>query len=352
VAEVRRETPDAVSVRFAVPPALAPAFQFRPGQHVLLRARIDGTVVSRPYSVCSGITDGELRIAARQMPGGRMSTWLNTALRPGDLIDVATPAGTFATDVHDRTARHVLGVAAGSGITPVISVLSSVLATQPDSRCTLVYGNRTAASTLFAARLAELEEEHPGRLRILHLRSQEHVHPPVLPGRIGRDIVRTLADHGDLAGVDKAYMCGPEAMTGEVRRALVDELGLPPQRVHTEVFSAARSPAPQGTDGGRDTLRVRHRAREHTVPAAVGETILDAGLRAGLDLPYSCRAGACGTCSAVLRPRAAVAGDEGAPRPVVNTCQTGPPLEDVTVDFDAVTEPAPSALHRRVVARG
>ena len=215
VAEVRRETPDAVSVRFAVPREVAPEFRFRPGQHLLLRARIDGSVMSRPYSVCSGVADGELRIAVRQLPGGRMSSWLNTALRVGDVIDVAPPAGAFATDVHGLTARHVLGVAAGSGITPVISILSSVLATEPGSRRTLVYGNRTAASTLFAATLAELEERYPDRLRVVHLRSQEAAHPPALGGRIDRDVLRALAARGDLAGVGEAYVCGPAAMTTE-----------------------------------------------------------------------------------------------------------------------------------------
>ncbi len=335
VAEVRRETADAVSVRFAVPPEVAPEFRFRPGQHVLVRARIDETAVSRPYSVCSGVTDGELRIAVRQLPGGRMSGWVNSTLSAGDVLDVAPPAGTFTTDVGGPTPRHVLGVAAGSGITPVLSVLSSVLAVEPASRCTLVYGNRTAASTLFAARLVALQERHPDRLRVLHLRSQEVPRPPALPGRIDRDVLRTLVRRGDLSGVDEAFVCGPEAMTAEVRRGLVDELGLPPAQVHTEVFA----PAPAGpSDGGTGTVRLRHRGTEHTVVVTAGESVLDAGLRAGIDLPYSCRAGVCGTCSATLRsPAGRSTGGQPPPGPggVVRTCRTGP-LPDVLVDFDAV----------------
>jgi ring-1,2-phenylacetyl-CoA epoxidase subunit PaaE len=338
VAEVRRETPDAVSVRFAVPHDLAAAFYFRPGQHVLLRARLGDTVVSRPYSVCSGVTDGELRIAVRRLPGGRMSTWVTTALRAGDVVDVAPPAGTFATDVDDRTARHVVGVAAGSGITPVISVLSSVLAVEPGSRCTLVYGNRTAASTLFAARLAELLERHPGRLRVVHLRSQEPARAPVLPGRIDRDVLRALAGRGELADIDEAHVCGPGTMTTEVRRALVDDLGLPPERVHTEVFSAVSPTPPRGADAGDATVRLRHRGVEHAVPVAAGESILDAGLRAGIDLPYGCRAGACGTCSARLSPGPYA---HGAPDPeVVLACRTTP-AGGFTVDFDAAAGAIP-----------
>ncbi|MGY1735034.1 FAD-binding oxidoreductase [Geodermatophilus sp. SYSU D00684] len=326
VAEVRRETPDAVSVRFALPADLVPVFRFRPGQHVLLRARVGGAVVTRPYSVCSGVTDGELRIAVRRLPGGRTSTWVTTALRPGDVVDVAPPAGTFGTDVSRLAARHVLGVAAGSGITPVVSVLASVLAVEPGSRCTLVYGNRTAADTLFAGRLALLQERYPDRLRVVHLRSREPVRPPVLPGRIDREVLRLLADRGDLAGVEEAFVCGPGAMTAEVRRALAGDLGLPPGRVHTETFAAA---PPVTADAGGGTVRVRHRGAEHAVPVAAGESVLDAGLRAGLDLPYGCRAGACGTCRARSGPGAGV----------VLACRTTP-ADGAVVDFDAVADPA------------
>jgi ring-1,2-phenylacetyl-CoA epoxidase subunit PaaE len=338
VAEVRRETPDAVSVRFAVPGDLMPEFRFRPGQHVVLRARIDDAVVSRPYSICSGVSDGELRIAVRELRGGLMSTWVNTILRPGDVVEVTAPAGNFATDLAEPAARHVLGVAAGSGITPVISILSSVLAVEPASRCTLLYGNRTAASTLFAARLAELEARYPGRLRIVHLRSQEPTHPPLLPGRLDREALRAIARTGGLSDVDDTYVCGPGAMLTEVRQGLVDELGLPASHVQAEVFSPARTM--HGTaEAGECAVRLRHRGAEHTVPVGAGESILDAGLRAGLDLPYSCRAGACGTCSAAIRTRAAGDGtlthDLSGSRSVVRTCQLGA-AEDLTVDFDAV----------------
>jgi ring-1,2-phenylacetyl-CoA epoxidase subunit PaaE len=334
VAEVRRETPDAVSVLFAVPPEVAPEFRFRPGQYVLLRARIDGTVVSRPYSVCSGVADGELRIAVRRLPGGRMSTWVNDALHAGDVVDVAPPAGTFTTDIHGLAARHVLGVAAGSGITPVISIIGSVLAAEPGSRCTLVYGNRTGASTLFAARLAGLQERHPDRLRVVHLRSQEAVRPPVLPGRIDRDVLRTLTDRGDLVGIHEAYVCGPEAMTTEVRQSLVDDLDLPPQQVHTEVFSATQPTPLTVADSREGTVHLRHRGVEHIVSIADGESVLDAGLRAGLDLPYCCRAGACGSCRATVTSQSATE--------VASTCQIGS-AAGITVDFDAV------AGHRRAV---
>jgi ring-1,2-phenylacetyl-CoA epoxidase subunit PaaE len=331
VAEVRRETPDAVSVRFEVPPDIVPVFRFRPGQHVVLRARMDdGAIVSRPYSICSAVTDGELRIAVRHLPGGRMSTWVNTVLRPGDVVDVAPPAGTFATGLDEGASRRVLGVAAGSGITPVISILGSILATEPASRCTLLYGNRTAASTLFAARLTELQGRYPGRLQVVHIRSREGATPPGLSGRLDLGVLHHLAECGELAGMDEAYVCGPGPMTTVVRDCLIDDLHLPRQRVHTELFVRG----PVTSDDGEGTVRVRHGGVEQAVHVAAGESVLDAGLRAGLDLPYSCRAGVCGLCRATVV--------SGSATEVVSTCQIGSRAR-IRVDFDAVAVRRPAA---------
>jgi len=328
---VRRETPDAVSVRFEVPPDIVPVFRFRPGQHVVLRARMDdGAIVSRPYSICSAVTDGELRIAVRHLPGGRMSTWVNTVLRPGDVVDVAPPAGTFATGLDEGASRRVLGVAAGSGITPVISILGSILATEPASRCTLLYGNRTAASTLFAARLTELQGRYPGRLQVVHIRSREGATPPGLSGRLDLGVLHHLAECGELAGMDEAYVCGPGPMTTVVRDCLIDDLHLPRQRVHTELFVRG----PVTSDDGEGTVRVGHGGVEQAAHVAAGESVLDAGLRAGLDLPYSCRAGVCGLCRATVV--------SGSATEVVSTCQIGSRAR-ITVDFDAVAVRRPAA---------
>lgn len=326
VAEVLRETPDAVSVRLAVPRELAGKFRFAPGQHVVVRGRPSGAVLSRAYSICSGVTEGQLRIAVRQVPGGRMSTWLNTVVRVGDVLEVAPPAGRFAADLDPGASRHVLGIAAGSGITPVISIVSSVLAAEPASRCTLLYGNRTGASTMFAGRIAGLQERYPDRLRVVHLRSRERAAPPVLSGRIDADALTALALRGDLAAVDEAYVCGPGAMTAEVARSLVEDLGMAAERVHTVVFSAA-PPEPPADGRPCGTVRIRFGGRDHAVPVAVGESVLDAGLRAGVQLPYSCRVGACGSCSAVV-------GAQGSSE-VAATCQLRSGVGG-TVDFDAV----------------
>lgn len=339
VTEVRRETADAVSVAFAVPGRLTQRYRFRPGQHLLVRTPLGGAPVTRPYSVCSGVSDGELRIAVRGVPGGRMSTWMTTELRAGDVLEVAEPAGDFAVELDPGRSRHVLGVAAGSGITPVLSIVASVLAIEPASRCTLVYGNRTAAGTLFSARLAALADRHPGRLRVVHVRSREAVRPPGLTGRISGGALHAVHRGGSLADVSEAFVCGPPAMTTEVRRALVEEFGLPPERVRTEVFSSAPTTIATPATGARRTVVVRAGSRDHAVTVAPGESVLDAGLRAGLDLPYSCRAGVCGTCTARAVPASGRSRGEA-----VLTCRTPAPEGDVLIDFNAVGDQDGSEL--------
>ncbi|TFV89920.1 2Fe-2S iron-sulfur cluster-binding protein [Blastococcus sp. CT_GayMR16] len=344
VAEVRRETPDAVSVAFSVPAALASAYRFQPGQYLLVRTRIDGALVSRSYSICSGITDGELRIAVRQVPAGRMSTWITTALRTGDVLDVAPPAGTFTVELNSLRGRHILGVAAGSGITPVLSIISSVLATEPASRCTLIYGNRTPSTTLFAARLTALEDRHPGRLRVIHVRSREAGSSQDLRGHIDASTLQTVHADAALSGVESAYVCGPAPMTAQVQRILVENFTVNAAGVHTEVFTPTPA-APRSTaQTGPRTVVLRSGGRDHTVAVAPGETVLDAGLRAGLDLPYSCRAGICGTCTARTSATASAstslppAGDR-----LVLTCQMPAPTGSQVIDFDTAAQPATQA---------
>ncbi|NKQ52363.1 2Fe-2S iron-sulfur cluster binding domain-containing protein [Amycolatopsis sp. K13G38] len=325
VLQVRRETPAVVSVLFAVPPWLATAYRHQPGQHVTVRTRVDRGVVCRPYSICTDSDETGVRIAVGHIPGGRLSTWIHTRLRVGDVLDVMTPTGVFTTEPDPSRSRHVLAVAAGSAITPVITIIGAVLAREPRSRCTLVYGNRTTGDILFADRLARLEHQYPGRLRIVHLLSREHPAAPLHHGRISADTLSALLPPPGPDPVD-AYLCGPTAMTGEIREALLRR-GLRDDRVHSEHFTAPSAKAPPETtthEHGRHVTIV-HNGLSSTVVARPGDTVLDSGLRAGLDLPYSCRAGVCGTCLAVT------AGP--GPQPIL-TCQTRS-SPGATVDFDA-----------------
>jgi ferredoxin-NADP reductase/DMSO/TMAO reductase YedYZ heme-binding membrane subunit len=342
VREIVRETPEAVSVAFEVPKELAPAFRFDPGQHLTLRAHLDGDEVRRAYSLCSGVTDGELRIAVKQVEGGRASPWVNRRLSVGDVVEVAPPAGRFRTEVNALHERHLLGIAAGSGITPVLSILKSVLAVEPRSRFTLVYGNRDAGSIIFRDRLARLQERYAERLRVVHVLSRcERTEPP-LRGRITPAKLREIEHLLDLATVDEAYLCGPRQMTLEVRDALVAR-GLDRARVHVELFGSPSAPATLAVraagPGTTHHVAVVDRGARSEITVRGDETVLDAALRAGLDLPYSCRDGVCGTCRARLacgrvRQDSADLTQAEIDAGYVLTCQARPQTDGVVISLD------------------
>lgn len=342
VADVRRETDECVSVAFEVPDALRAAYSFTAGQYLTLRTVLDGVEVRRSYSLCTAPGDGELRVAVKQVPGGVMSGWVAT-LRPGDVVDVLPPEGRFTPAPDPAPHRHVLGIAAGSGITPVIGIARHVLATEPTARVTLVYGNRTTASVVFREALSDLKDRYLGRLRVVHVLSREGADVPLHEGRVDADKLRRLcATVLDPADLDEVFVCGPQEMSVGLRAALL-ELGVDAHRVHVELFGtdeARRARPPVDTSAPGASAVVVLRGRSTTVPVARGETVLDAGRRAGLDLPWSCHAGVCATCRAKVT---------GAVEQAVNhslepweldagyrlTCQSTAVDEDLVVDYDA-----------------
>ncbi len=225
VAEVRRETKDSVSIRLAVPDGLGDAFAFAPGQYLTLRTMIDGEEIRRSYSICSAPEDGELRVGVKRVEGGAFSVFANENLKPGDMIEAMPPEGRF-TPAADRRSRDVLCVAAGSGITPVLSIARSLLVREPDSRVTLVYGNRSSASVMFAEAIEDLKNRHLGRFAVIHLLSREAQDIPLLTGRITGEKLKELAGGLiDVGSIDEAFLCGPEAMIAEARATLA-ALGL------------------------------------------------------------------------------------------------------------------------------
>ena len=353
VAEVRRETSDAVSIAFTVPPALAADYAFAPGQYLTLRRTIDGEDMRRSYSICAGPDDGELRIAVKRVPGGPFSTWATTALKPGDPVEVLTPTGRFgapgtvAAGAADQ-ARVYAGFAAGSGITPILSILRGVLAREPASRFFLFYGNRTSGDMLFREALEELKDRYLDRLSVFHVLSQEQQDVPVLSGRLDAERVRLLLRHIVPADIiDQAFVCGPEGMI-ETVAATLREIGIAEDRIHIERFVSAlsgrpavRPPLPSApAEEARCIATVILDGKRTDVPVAEGEAVLDAALRAGLDLPYACKGGMCCTCRARLM--------EGAATMAVNyslqrweieagfvlTCQAHPTTPRVVVDYD------------------
>lgn len=348
VADVRQETADTVSVALDIPNDLRPSFLYQPGQYLTLRAILGGEELRRSYSICSGLDDGEMRVAIKLVPDGQFSAWAHAALRSGHLIEAMPPQGRFIVALDPAASRTYLGVAAGSGITPVLSILRSVLAREPGSRFVLLYGSRATAGIIFREALEELKDRFMGRLTVVHVLSREQQDVPVLWGRLDGPRVRTLL-RGllDAPQVDQAFLCGPEAMTAEVSAALA-EAGLAPERIHSERFTTGISsparPRTAPTPGAPPfaVATVVSDGIRTEVPMEDGESVLDAALRAGLDLPYSCRGGMCSTCRARIT--------EGAVQMDVNyglepwetaagyvlTCQAHPTTGRVLVDYDHV----------------
>ncbi len=344
IAEVRRETADSISLRFDVPPELASEYRFEPGQHLNLRARLDGEELRRSYSICSGLDDGELRVAIKKVAGGRFSAWANDTLKAGDTIDVMTPEGRFHSPRDASRARHYVGFAAGSGITPVLSLVKTILAREPRSRFTLVYGNRRQSSVMFHEALEDLKDRYLTRFALYNVFSREEQEVELFNGRI--DAARTRAFLDALVPVDTidaAFICGPASMIDEVETALI-AAGVPQKRVHVERFgtpsteAAAGAPVADAAEA-RVTLVIDGLRREVDFFREHG-SILDAGVAAGLDLPFSCKGGMCCTCRArlvegrvkmrknfALEPEDLEAG-------FVLTCQSYPLTERVVLSFD------------------
>ncbi len=313
---VTRETPDAISVNLAVPEALRRHFAFRPGQHVNVRAMLDGVEQRRSYSICSDPAEANLRIAIKRVEGGLFSAYAHATFAPGMALDVSPPAGRFALAPGDGKPRHILCIAAGSGITPIISIVRHALITEPATRMTLLYGNRTVDDIIFRAELEDLKDRHLDRLTLMHILSRgEQTDTPMLEGRIDGDKVRVLTTGIVNIGLAHAYICGPGSLIKEARNALF-ALGVPRDRVHHEFFAAGggayRTPAPAQpaqpgtataanvpTAGGTEVV-VTLDGQRHRFTLAPGEAVIDGALRAGLRVPYACKGGMCCTCRAQI----------------------------------------------------
>jgi ring-1,2-phenylacetyl-CoA epoxidase subunit PaaE len=348
VDDLRRETSDAVSMTFAIPEDLEQDYAFAPGQYLTLRTMMDGEEVRRSYSICSSPDDRELRIAVKKVDGGAFSNWALEQLKSGDELDVMTPTGRFGIAHAPEQARIHVGFAAGSGITPIMSIIRGILAREPQSRFFLFYGNRTASGILFLQALEELKDRFMGRLSVFHVLSQEEQDLPILYGRLDHDKVSILLRAMVPAkAIDHVFICGPVAMSEEIA-ATCTELGVATEHIHVERFVSGLGGkprpkpvvAPEAPPKAVAALIVDGKRKD--VPMVDGESILDAALRAGMDLPYACRGGMCSTCRAKVV--------EGDTRMDVNyslepweleagfvlTCQAHPVSARITVDYDQV----------------
>jgi ring-1,2-phenylacetyl-CoA epoxidase subunit PaaE len=341
VAGIEQLCADAVAVTFEVPDDLAELYAFRPGQSLTVRRPGDERDERRSYSICAP-AGARPRIGVREVPGGMISGWLVHELRPGDAVEVAPPSGTFTPDI-EAGGRHVM-IAAGSGITPVLSIASSLLR-NPKAQIAVLYGNRRAETVMFAEELADLKDRHPSRIELVHLLSREAREVDLLSGRLDGEKLRALLPLLiDVPAVDHWWLCGPYGMVMDATTVL-GEAGVVPERIHRELFWVDVAPPEPVRDelappGESSEVTVLLDGRSTVVTVAEGDTVLDGAQRSRPDLPFACKGGVCGTCRArvvegevtmrrnfALEPGEVAAG-------FVLTCQSTPASPKVTVTFD------------------
>lgn len=349
IAEVRRETPDAVSIRFEIPDALKEAFKFQAGQHLTLRADLEGEDVRRNYSVCVSPSENEIRIAVKQMTAGKFSVWANTQLQVGRMIDVLPPMGRFVIPQGDAPAPWYVGLAGGSGITPVISILKTVLDTRPASRFTLLYGNRDTASIMFLEELAALKNRYLERLEVYHFLEFEAEEIELFNGRLDRakceDVFSTLVDAN---AADAFFICGPGPMMDAAEATLLAR-GVAADRIFIERFTTslpsaeqlARDEALQLKAAGTGIVVTLDGRRLRIPFNAERGNILESVQAAGLPAPYACKGGVCTTCRAkILSGTVAMKKNYGlsdaeVAQGYVLTCQAVPTSDEVVLSYDA-----------------
>ncbi|MBX9642455.1 MAG: fatty acid desaturase [Mycobacteriaceae bacterium] len=338
VASVDPITADSTLVTFAVPEDLQDAFRFEPGQHVTV---VGAEGVRRNYSICAPATRAQLRIAVKHIPGGAFSTYVAEQLKAGDVLELMTPTGRFGTPLHPLNRKHYVGLVAGSGITPVLSILATTLEIETESRFTLIYGNRTKESTMFRAELDRLESRYADRLEILHVLSGESLHTPDLRGRIDRDKLN-LWLNGNLPpdAVDEWFICGPMEMTTAARESLLEHR-VDPERIHLELFHGFEtgSGAEHSREGATVTFTLS--GKQWTYDLTPGDSILEGALQVRDDAPYACMGGACGTCRAKLvegdveMDHNFALGQAELDAGYILTCQSHPTSPFVSVDYDS-----------------
>jgi ring-1,2-phenylacetyl-CoA epoxidase subunit PaaE len=349
VREVIPDTAEAVVVSFDVPEGLRETFSFTQGQYLTLRKDIAGADLRRSYSICAGVDDGELRVGVRKVKGGVFSNWINEQLRAGDQISVMAPQGRFFVALQPEARRHHLGIAGGSGVTPILSTMKTVLAREPLSRFTLIYGNRALKSTMFKEEIEDLKNRYLTRLTLHHVFSDEHTDAPLNMGVMNRDKIGAfLASVVPASGIAHAFVCGPFQMNDEAEAALL-AAGVPEDRIHIERFGLA--PTAQAVDaviheakpGDAETARItiiRDGLKREIAFTKDQPSILDAASAAGLELPFSCTSGVCGTCRAkciegsVRMERNFALDKAEVANGFVLTCQAHPLTPRVVLSFD------------------
>lgn len=348
VADVARENRDAIVVSFDVPAGLEDQFRYVQGQHLTLRTQIGGEEVRRSYSVCSAVQDERLRVAIKRVAGGTFSNWANDDLAPGAQLDVMPPSGRFHVELADDNENHYVAFGAGSGITPLLSIIKTTLIAEPNSRFTLFYGNRASGSVLFKDELADLKDQYLERFNLVFIMSREQLDIELFNGRIDRAKVDALLERWiDPQDIDAAFICGPLDMMEATRDALIAH-GVPKTRVKMEVFADTKKEARARARARVDTTAenqcdvqviIDGRAHQYSIPKG-GENLLDGALEHAIELPYSCKSGVCSTCRCKLMEGEVdmdanfALEDYEVARGFILSCQSFPVTEKVVIDFD------------------
>ncbi|WP_395622360.1 2Fe-2S iron-sulfur cluster-binding protein [Sphingomonas daechungensis] len=348
VAEIVPETADANSIRFVIPPELREAFAFKAGQHLTLKAEIDGEDVRRNYSLCTAPAEQDWMVTVKRIAGGLFSNWVGDNLKAGDTVEVMPPHGSFTTEFAPTAKRHIVGIAGGSGITPVLSLLKTTLKEEPESQFTLLYGNRDSSSIIFLEELAELKDRYLGRLSLHHFLAEEEGDIDLFNGMLDRarcdEAITSLV--GDPASVDAWFICGPGPMMDAAEGALLDR-NIDKERIHIERFTADRPSAALAAEMAQLQTQAAGMAMSVTLDgrtrkvAFTEANILDSTRASGLPAPFACKAGVCATCRAkVTSGKVEMAArygltDEEIASGYVLTCQSVPVGDGVAVDYDA-----------------
>ncbi len=346
VSDISVLTDDAVCISFAVPPELADDYDFVQGQHLTLRTSLAGDDVRRSYSICAPAKSGRLRIGVKVLPGGHFSGFAAGGLTVGDEIDVMTPMGRFYTPLDPANVKHYCAIAAGSGITPILSIVATTLAQEPHSRVTLLFANRTSRTVMFLEELEDLKDRYPGRFHLVHVLSREAQDAELLSGRLDGPRLTTITQTLVPAdSVDEWFLCGPYEMVIDLRDALVD-VGVDKAHIHSELFHVEKAPPPplrEADDQGEGSdVTITLDGRRSSFRLKAGDVpVLEAALAVRSDAPFACRGGVCGTCRAkvlegevemdtnyALEPDEIAAG-------YVLTCQSHPTTPVVRLDYDA-----------------
>ena len=352
--EIKKETADCVSVVFEIPEELKISFSYQQGQSLTMRTILNGEEVRRTYSLCSSPLDQEWRVAIKKVEGGLFSCFANDRLKTGEVLEVMEPVGKFYTALDPASKKNYLAFAAGSGITPVLSIIKTTLRTEPNSAFTLIYGNKSRASIIFFEELEGLKNKFIDRFNFINILSRERTESSIHSGRINTDKLNELAKLVDYAATDEVFICGPEEMIFSVKDYL-QQRGINEKKIHFELFTSTSSPAKSKTDPStgpgqkpkteqgpvsKISIQVDGRSFDFDLALNSETTILDAALKQGADLPYACKGGMCCTCKARLL-EGEVEMDvhwglehEEIEKGFILTCQSHPKTEKVVVDFD------------------